>query len=92
MASNTQGINEIEKRLGELNAFEERIKGFVSEKEGINLVAVQQKVQGLEGAIEPLVQRMSAFEQVRGGITSSSSLPRADGHVEELEALVNDLQ
>ena len=44
MMNNTQRINMIEKCLGELNAFEERVKDFVSVKEGFDLAALQQKL------------------------------------------------
>ena len=44
MTSNTQRINAIEKCLGELDSFEERISDLVDAREGINLVALQQKL------------------------------------------------
>ena len=52
--SNTQRITAIEKCLSELDAFKERIRYFVSSSEGIDLVALQQKVQNLRVSQSPL--------------------------------------
>ena len=54
--SNTQRINAIEKRLGELNAFEERVNDLIDVKEGFDLVGLLAKFKELQNAIHPLVQ------------------------------------
>ena len=56
MVSNTQWINAIERRLGELDALEERVNDLIGEREGFDLVGLLAKFKKLNSAIQPLVQ------------------------------------
>ena len=56
MVSNTQRIDAIERRLGELDALEERVNNLAGAREGFDLVGLLAKFNELESVIQPLVQ------------------------------------
>ena len=55
MVSNTQRIDTIERRLGELDALEERVNNLIGAREGFDLAGLLDKFKELESAIQPLV-------------------------------------
>ena len=89
--NNTQRINANERCLGQLNDLEERVRDLTSAKEKFNLARLVDEVKELEGAIKPVVKRVSALEHKKEGITSSSSSPCRDRCIDALKALVNEL-
>ena len=53
--SNTQRIDAIERRLGILDALEEKVNDLTGAREGFDLVALLDKYKELKSAIQPLV-------------------------------------
>ena len=76
--SNTQQIDVVKRHLGELDALEERVRDLTGSREGFNLVGLLNKIKGLEGAIQPLIQQVNALKNASMGIISSSSSPREE--------------
>ena len=56
MVNNTQRIDMIERRLGELDALEERVIDLASAREVFDLVGLLDKFKELESSIQPLIQ------------------------------------
>ncbi|PON55573.1 hypothetical protein PanWU01x14_187530, partial [Parasponia andersonii] len=91
MANNTQRIIVIEKRLGELDGIEFKVKDFTSARDGFDIAGLQQKIEALERDVEYMLNRINNLEQ-KGGSPSPSGPSLGDECVENLETSVNNLQ
>ena len=90
MANNSQRIITIEKRLGELDGIEFRVRDLTSARDRFDVVGLQQKIEALERDVEHMLNRINNPEQ-RGGSPRPFSPPLGEKRVENLETSMNNL-
>ncbi|KAF4351138.1 hypothetical protein F8388_017696 [Cannabis sativa] len=90
MVSNTQRIQELERRIGELDGLDERVRGLAPNNQNSGPTVTQQQVASLAQDYANLLARVAAIER-RDAATGTSGAPQMDDRIKALEQATADI-
>ncbi|KAF4394813.1 hypothetical protein F8388_015719 [Cannabis sativa] len=91
MVSNTQRIQELERRIGELDGLDERVKDLAPNNQNSGPTVTQQQVASLAQDYAHLLARVAAIER-RDAATEISGAPQMEDRIKALEQATADIQ
>ena len=89
MASNTQRIEALEKRVGELDGLDERVRDLSSASHNSGSSDANNRIAALEKENDVLLSRIIALEK-RNTPTSTSVSPRWEEHIAAVERMLKE--
>ncbi|KAF4358652.1 hypothetical protein G4B88_005678 [Cannabis sativa] len=91
MVSNTQGIQELERRIGELDCLDERVRDLAPNNQNTGPTTTQQQVASLAKDYANLLARVAAIER-RDVATGTSGAPQMEDRIKALAQATTDMQ
>ncbi|KAF4367187.1 hypothetical protein F8388_006495 [Cannabis sativa] len=91
MVSNTQRIQELERRIGELDGLDERVRDLAPNNQNSGPTVTQQQVASLAQDYANLLARVAAIER-RDAATGTSGAPQMEDRIKALEQATADMQ
>ncbi|KAF4376147.1 hypothetical protein G4B88_004951 [Cannabis sativa] len=88
MVSNTQRIQELERRIGELDGLDERVRDLAPNNQNSGPSATQQQVASLAQDYANLLARVAVIER-RDAATGTSGAPQMEDRIKALEQATN---
>ncbi|KAF4371091.1 hypothetical protein F8388_020818 [Cannabis sativa] len=91
MVSNTQRIQDLERRIGELDGLDERVRDLAPNNQNSGPTVTQQQVASLAQDYANLLARVAAIER-RDAATETSGAPQMEDRIKALEQAIADMQ
>ncbi|KAF4358976.1 hypothetical protein F8388_016747 [Cannabis sativa] len=91
MVSNTQRIQELERRIGELDGLDERVRDLAPNNQNSGPTVTQQQVASLAQDYANLLARVAAIER-RDAATGTSGAPQMEDRIKALEQATAGMQ
>ncbi|KAF4373740.1 hypothetical protein G4B88_002244 [Cannabis sativa] len=91
MVSNTQRIQELERRIGELDGLDERVRDLAPNNQNSRPTATQQQVASLAQDYANLLARVAVIER-RDAATGTSGAPQMEDRIKALEQATAEMQ